>query len=357
MRPGPEKRPASPLRPTETRTRNGNRNDEVYLMSANGTGQGNLTGEPQLLRYRPRHSRQRSPAAEAGRPLGHQSGLTRPRQGRAIADLHLDNPKPRARSRRRPRYRRHASAGAQLSSVDGGSTNCTSGATVRCAAASLASGASATVRIVVQPSAQGSLHNQASVSASTSDPNNGNNSAIADTTVQTGGGGSSQCHGQAATITGTPGADVLTGTEGPDVIAAGAGDDDVAALGGNDTVCGGAGEDLLAGGPGNDLLDGHDDSTSDDASSDAIDYSTSTQAVVVRLASGQAIEGTVTGEGQDRVQRVSDVIGSPGSDDIQGNDNPNWIAAGAGDDRISRWPRRRCPQRDGWSRHVHRGAG
>jgi hypothetical protein len=52
-----------------------------------------------------------------------------------------------------------------------------------CALGSLSSGATATVTIVVRPSAPGTLTNQASVSANTTDPKLANNSATATTSV------------------------------------------------------------------------------------------------------------------------------------------------------------------------------
>jgi hypothetical protein len=62
------------------------------------------------------------------------------------------------------------------------------------------------------------------------------------------------CAGQAATVTGTPGADVLTGTEGNDVIAALGGDDLVRPLGGDDVVCAGNGRDVVLAGDGADRV-------------------------------------------------------------------------------------------------------
>ena len=65
-----------------------------------------------------------------------------------------------------------------------------------------------------------------------------------------------RCHGQAATILGTEGADVLSGTSGHDVVVLGDGADFFDGLGGDDVVCGEGGRDVLVGGPGSDLLDG-----------------------------------------------------------------------------------------------------
>ncbi|WP_343947909.1 calcium-binding protein [Nonomuraea longicatena] len=62
------------------------------------------------------------------------------------------------------------------------------------------------------------------------------------------------CAGQAATVTGTPGGDVLTGTQGNDVIAALGGDDLVRSLGGDDVVCAGDGRDVVLAGDGDDRV-------------------------------------------------------------------------------------------------------
>ncbi|MEW6144514.1 MAG: CAP domain-containing protein [Thermodesulfobacteriota bacterium] len=65
-----------------------------------------------------------------------------------------------------------------------------------------------------------------------------------------------KCSGLEATITGTPGNDVINGTPGPDVIAGLAGNDVIRGLGGDDVICGGSGNDLIVGGAGNDQLFG-----------------------------------------------------------------------------------------------------
>jgi uncharacterized repeat protein (TIGR01451 family) len=61
--------------------------------------------------------------------------------------------------------------------------SCSGTATVTCSLGSLASGANATVTLVVQPSSTGTLSNSATVSSSTADPSSGNNQASASTTV------------------------------------------------------------------------------------------------------------------------------------------------------------------------------
>jgi Ca2+-binding RTX toxin-like protein len=62
------------------------------------------------------------------------------------------------------------------------------------------------------------------------------------------------CKGQAATLVGTSGNDVLTGTSGRDVVAALGGNDVVTSLGGNDLICAGAGRDKVNAGGGKDRL-------------------------------------------------------------------------------------------------------
>jgi CSLREA domain-containing protein len=62
------------------------------------------------------------------------------------------------------------------------------------------------------------------------------------------------CKGKAATITGTPGNDVLVGTAARDIVAALAGKDKVKTKGGKDLVCAGKGKDRVNGGGKNDKL-------------------------------------------------------------------------------------------------------
>jgi hypothetical protein len=64
------------------------------------------------------------------------------------------------------------------------------------------------------------------------------------------------CHGQRATMVGTPRNDVLSGAAGRDVIVGLGGNDKLSGLAGNDVICGGPGKDTLNGGKGNDKLYG-----------------------------------------------------------------------------------------------------
>jgi len=69
-----------------------------------------------------------------------------------------------------------------------------------------------------------------------------------------GGGSRDDCLGEAATIVGTNGADILVGTAGTDVISGRGGDDVIRGLGGDDVICGGNGDDRLLGGGGDDRM-------------------------------------------------------------------------------------------------------
>lgn len=64
------------------------------------------------------------------------------------------------------------------------------------------------------------------------------------------------CHGQLATIYGTPGNDTIVGGPFPDVIAGLGGNDKISGLGSDDVLCGGPGKDTFKGGNGRDRLYG-----------------------------------------------------------------------------------------------------
>jgi hypothetical protein len=115
-------------------------------------------------------------------------------------------------------------------------------------------------------------------------------------------------------IDGTSGNDTLLGTPGDDVIHG---------LGGDDFIHAGAGDDVLAGGPGNDTLDGG-------TGNDTADYSASTSPVDVNLASG-----TATGEGNDTLTGIENVVGSAGDDRLTGDATNNTLDGGAGNDTLT----------------------
>jgi uncharacterized repeat protein (TIGR01451 family) len=105
-------------------------------------------------------------------------------------------------------------------------------------------GAPASVTIVVVPESAGTIRNTATVKGDQKDPNDKNNKATATTRVL----GASTCHGVTATISGTPGDDLLVGTPGPDVIAALGGGDRIVSRAGRDLVCAGSGSDFVGAG-------------------------------------------------------------------------------------------------------------
>jgi uncharacterized repeat protein (TIGR01451 family) len=105
-------------------------------------------------------------------------------------------------------------------------------------------GAPPSVTLAVIPRQAGTIINTATVKGDQKDKASKNNKATATTRVL----GAVTCRGVAATITGTPGNDILTGTGGPDVIAALGGNDTIHSLGGRDLICAGAGNDYVAAG-------------------------------------------------------------------------------------------------------------
>lgn len=142
---------------------------------------------------------------------------------------------------------------------------------VTCNLGTVASGATATVTIVVTTKKAGSITNTASVTSDVPDTNLANNTATTTTTVQAAPpnnpkppkGGS--CTAAVPTITGTEGNDTLVGTEGTDIIFGLGGDDSITGLGGKDLLCAGAGNDtakgqadadFVRGGSGNDVTKG-----------------------------------------------------------------------------------------------------
>jgi len=104
--------------------------------------------------------------------------------------------------------------------------------------------APATVTIVVIPRKAGAIVNTATVKGDGKDPFAGNNKATATTRVL----GNASCRGFTATITGTPGDDVLIGTGGPDVIVGLGGNDTIRSLAGADLICAGSGRDFVSAG-------------------------------------------------------------------------------------------------------------
>jgi Ca2+-binding RTX toxin-like protein len=108
-------------------------------------------------------------------------------------------------------------------------------------------------------------------------------------------------------VTGGSGNDTLGGNAGPNVLD---GED------GDDLIAGGDGDDSIQGGPG----------------SDAADYSAAQTGVEVDLSLPDAQD--TFGAGVDTLSSVEDVIGSPNTDFLWGNDALNILDGGDGDDYL-----------------------
>ncbi len=165
-------------------------------------------------------------------------------------------------------------------------------------------------------------------------------------------------------LKGTSGNDRMTGTDadegfdagaGNDFVQAGGGDDAVNAGDGDDRVYAGAGDDRVDGGEGNDYLlgdqtaqdngddtlrggagddtlmgRGGDDTLDGGEGTDTAYFNTAQDGVNVNLA-----EGTATGEGNDTITNVENVIGSARNDTITGDSADNVLSGQQGDDVVS----------------------
>ena len=133
-------------------------------------------------------------------------------------------------------------------------------------------------------------------------------------------------------IIGTDGPDRLTGDDGPNTLRAGAGDDRVEGRGGNDEVAANAGpndgNDMLAGGAGDDKIFGGD-------GVNTVTYADSPSGVAVDLTPDPAFGyGKASGEGNDVLFGVQNVVGTPFADTLVGDAQANTITGGAGGDTI-----------------------
>lgn len=152
-----------------------------------------------------------------------------------------------------------------------------------------------TVTLTIIPRRAGMISATATVRGDLKDPVTANNKAIATTTVL---GLPARCRGVPATITGTPGNDVIVGTPGRDVIVT---------FGGNDTILSLAGRDLVCAGRGNDYV-----------------------------GAGRAADRVFGGAGGDRLvgRGGPDVLkGGPGADRLKGGRGADRLRGGPGFDR------------------------
>ncbi len=130
------------------------------------------------------------------------------------------------------------------------------------------------------------------------------------------------CQGEAATIAGTEGNDVLRGTPGPDVIAG---------LGGNDTLVGFDGADVFCGGAGVDTVSyaGHEGRvTADLAGGVGDDGSPEDGSLGSRDSIGKDVENLTGGFGDDTL------VGSSGANRLNGGVGDDVLRGGHGADAL-----------------------
>jgi uncharacterized repeat protein (TIGR01451 family) len=174
-----------------------------------------------------------------------------------------------------------------------------SGRTVSCHLGGIGVGTAATtptIAIAGTPTRPGRITDSASVSSPTVDPVHGNDLATESTTVQQ--ARTPTCHGQPATIVGTPGPDLLLGTRGNDVVVAMGGDDVIRTFAGEDLICAGGGNDRVKAGIWAD-----------------------------RIYGGPGADRLIGGGGRDRI------AGNGGRDLLLGRGGPDLLLGGAGFDR------------------------
>ena len=116
-------------------------------------------------------------------------------------------------------------------------------------------------------------------------------------------------------LTGSDDDETLIGNGGDDVIAGGDGADILDGGAGNDVIADGEGADCVLAGTGDDIVlaaaDGSNDIYSGQAGSDTLDYSQSSQGVLVDLNTGQATGFDI---GHDVISGFEQVVGSTGND-------------------------------------------
>ena len=142
--------------------------------------------------------------------------------------------------------------------------------------------------------------------------------------------------------TGGQGDDILTGDRGPNKLMGLGGQDHLRGGEGDDVLRGGLNDlyrldrvDTLYGGPGDDIIDGGSPTDIDRSGvfidgHDEANFSSSTSGVNVDLNAG-----TATGDGNDKLIRIEDVVGSGSDDVLLGDDGPNEFNASAGNDRVA----------------------
>ncbi|MFD7324902.1 calcium-binding protein [Streptomyces sp. NPDC059875] len=148
-------------------------------------------------------------------------------------------------------------SGTLLSATPSQGGPCTvTATTMNCGLGTIAPGASATVTVVAEPRATGTLTDRVTAAAVETDPVQADNSATATTTVNNARGCTIIGRSFGETLNGTFGNDVICALSGSDTVNGGGGNDTVHAGPGNDVVNGGNGSDRLIGQSGNDRLNG-----------------------------------------------------------------------------------------------------
>jgi len=120
----------------------------------------------------------------------------------------------------------------------------------------------------------------------------------------------------------TPNANIINTSHGDSEVIGGMGEDTVTAYEGNDTISTRDGDDTIIAGLGDDTIDGG-------AGRDLLDFHLSQNGIDVSL-----LEGRASGEGQDKITGIEDLIGSGFADTLEGNDESNVINALDGDDTL-----------------------
>jgi Ca2+-binding RTX toxin-like protein len=154
------------------------------------------------------------------------------------------------------------------------------------------------------------------------------------------------------TVLAGPGSDIVIGKRGNDrlmggpgfgdFLDAGLGDDTLnGGPGGWDQVIGGVGNDRLDGGPGDgDLLRpdfGRDSIDGGDGAHDTVSFAVSGEGNVVLGEGGVHVDltaGSASGDGEDSLAGIEDVVGTPFADTISGDGVPNILYGGGGIDDL-----------------------
>lgn len=138
------------------------------------------------------------------------------------------------------------------------------------------------------------------------------------------GGSPPSCFGHTATIVGHNHNENIQGTSGSDVIVGLGGNDFIAGNGGDDFICGGVGDDAISGGPGDDMIDGN-------TGTNRVEFNESTGGVYVNLSAGTASSAS---DGDDTLQNIEGIQGSPERDRLVGDGSSNIIDGNGGADVI-----------------------